>query len=455
MKVKSSFRDPSGFVFTEQGNVLRQVNAVYKNDYDLLMSSGLYEELVKDKLLIPHVETNKKREGAYKVLQPEKLSFISYPYEWAFSMLKDAALLTLEIQKHAIAHGMSLKDASAFNIQFVNARPTLIDTLSFEKYEEGKPWIAYKQFVEHFLVPLALMAYVDVRLVRLSQVFLDGIPVDLAASMLPFKTRFKPGLLFHVYAHAATSKKYSDKKLDSKAKSRKVGKRALLGIIDSLEGSIKKLTWNPAGTQWEDYYEEDKNNYKEEAMAHKAKLVETYLKKINAKKVWDMGANTGFFSRIAVKTGAEVVSFDIDFGAIEKNYRHIKRNEEKNVLPLFSDLTNPTPNVGWELSERDSLFERGPADCVLALAFIHHLAIPHNLPFSYLAEGFSQMGKYLIVEYIEKDDSQVQILLSNRKDIFDLYTKTDFEEAFGKHFKILEKTSIKNSLRTLYLMERK
>ncbi len=455
MKVKSSFRDPSGFVFTEQGNVFRQVNAVYKNDYDLLMSSGLYEELVKDKLLIPHVETNKKREGAYKVLQPETLSFISYPYEWAFSMLKDAALITLEIQKHAIAHGMSLKDASAFNIQFVNARPTLIDTLSFEKYEEGKPWIAYKQFVEHFLVPLALMAYVDVRLVRLSQVFLDGIPVDLAASMLPFKTRFKPGLLFHVYAHAATSKKYSDKKLDSKAKSRKVGKRALLGIIDSLEGSIKKLTWNPAGTQWEDYYEEDKNNYKEEAMAHKAKLVETYLKKINAKKVWDMGANTGFFSRIAVKTGAEVVSFDIDFGAIEKNYRHIKRNEEKNVLPLFSDLTNPTPNVGWQLLERDSLFERGPADCVLALAFIHHLAIPHNLPFSYLAEGFSQMGKYLIVEYIEKDDSQVQILLSNRKDIFDLYTKTDFEEAFGKHFKILEKTSIKNSLRTLYLMERK
>lgn len=455
MKVKSSFRDPSGFVFKEKEVVYRQVQEGYKSDYDMLMSSGLYDSLILEKLLISHKEVKSFSKDAYKTLQPEQVPFISYPYEWAFSMLKDAALLTLEIQKRALEYGMSLKDASAFNIQFIDGKPILIDTLSFEKYEEGKPWVAYKQFVEHFLAPLTLMAYVDVRLVRLFQVYLDGIPVDLAASMLPFKTRFKPGLLFHIYAHAATSKKYSDKKLDSKTKSRKISKRSLLGIIDSLESAVKGLLWNPSGTQWEDYYEQDKNNYKEEAMAHKAKLVETYLKKIKAKKVWDMGANTGFFSRIAVKTGAEVVSFDIDFGAIEKNYRHIRHNAEKNVLPLFSDLTNPTPAAGWELSERYSLFDRGIVDCVLALAFIHHLAIPHNLPFSYLSETFSKMGKYLIVEYIEKDDSQVQILLSSRKDIFDAYTKKDFEEAFSKQFKILERTSIKNSLRTLYLMEKK
>lgn len=446
-------------MFRENGVVHRQINEVYKKDYEKLMSSGLYDELVSQNLLIPHTEIKNARalskSNGYKVITPAAIPFISYPYEWVFSMLKDAALTTLEIQKRALAHGMSLKDASAFNIQFLQGKPILIDTLSFEVYEEGKPWIAYKQFVEHFLVPLTLMAYVDVRLIRLFSVYLDGIPVDLGASMLPFKAKLKPGLLFHIFAHAATSKKYSDKKLATSVKGKKVGKRALLGIIDSLEGAVKGLKWNPAGTEWEDYYEEDKNNYKEEARDHKGKLVSDYLKKIKAKNVWDMGANTGYFSRIAVGTGAEVISFDIDFGALEKNYRGIKSHNEAHILPLFSDLTNPSPGLGWELSERESLFDRGPADCVLALALIHHLAIPHNLPFSYLAETFSKMGKHVIVEFIEKDDSQVQILLSNRKDIFNTYCKKDFEEEFGKFFKIVSATPIRNSRRTLYLMGKK
>lgn len=453
--IKSSFRDPSGYVFSENGVVYRHINEVYKPDYEKLMSSGLYEELVLEKLLVPHKEVTKTRKDAWKVVLPDQIPFISYPYEWSFSMVKDAALATLEIQKRAISYGMSLKDASAFNIQFVNARPMLIDTLSFERYDDTKPWVAYKQFVEHFLSPLCLMAYGDVRLNRATAVFLDGIPVDLTASLLPLRARLKPSLLFHIFAHANSSKKYSDKGLEKRYKTRKFSKRALLGMVDNLEGAVKGLHWKPEGTQWEDYYEDDKNNYKTESRRHKAELVEKYLKKVKAKKVWDYGANTGFFSRVALKTGAEVLSFDIDFGAIEKHYLHIKANNENNVLPLFSDLTNPTPGVGWENEERLSLFERGPADAVLALAIIHHLAIPANTPFSYQAQAFSKMGKYLIVEYIEKDDSQVQILLSTREDKFETYTKKDFEAEFGEYFKILEKTAIKNSKRTLYLMERK
>ncbi len=454
--LKSSFRDPSGFIFTQNGEIFRQINEVYKSDYELLMSSGLYEELVSENLLIPHVEVEKhSRDTAWKVIKPQQIPFISYPYEWAFSMVKDAALATLEIQKRALAHGMSLKDASAFNIQFVEGHPVLIDTLSFETYEEGKPWVAYKQFVEHFLTPLALMAYIDVRLNRMSAVYLDGIPVDLAASMLPFKSKFNLRLLFHIFAHATSQKKYSNKKIGKDVVARKFSKHALMGLLDNLEGAVKSLSWNPAGTEWEDYYEEDKNNYKSESLKHKGELVESYLKSIKAKQVWDMGANTGYFSRIAKNTGAQVLSFDIDFGAIEKNYRDIKKHSEKNMLPLFSDLTNPTPSVGWENNERLSLFERGSADCVMALAFIHHLAIPHNIPFAYLAETFSKMGSHVIVEYIEKDDSQVQILLANRKDVFDHYTKNDFEQEFEKYFKILKATPIKNSKRTLYLMQKK
>lgn len=443
-------------MFTENGVVLRQVQDIYKKDYELLMSSGLYEELVAENLLIPHDEVKiPDASSAYKIIKPQQLSFISYPYEWAFSMVKDAALVTLEIQKRAISHGMSLKDASAFNIQFVGGRPMLIDTLSFEVYEEGKPWIAYKQFVEHFLTTLALMSYVDVRLNRMTSVFLDGIPVDLASSMLPLKSRLNLRLLFHVFAHASTQKKYSDKKIEKNIKARKFSKAALLGLIDNLEGAVKSLTWKPEGTQWEDYYEEDKNNYKTDALKHKGDLVEKYLKSVKPKSVWDMGANTGYFSKIAKGVGADVLSFDIDYGAIEKNYRDIKKHGEAHMLPLFSDLTNPTASVGWEGKERMSLFERGNADCVMALAFIHHLAIPFNIPFSYLAETFSKMGKYLIVEYIEKDDSQVQILLANRKDIFTHYTKHEFESEFETFFKILQATPIKNSRRTLYLMQAK
>lgn len=422
----------------------------------MLMNSGLYNELINEGYLVKHSEEKKKVDAlGWKVIMPEPIPFISYPYEWSFGMLKDAALLTLKIQKIALKHGMSLKDASAFNIQFFKGRPILIDTLSFEEYEEGKPWIAYKQFVEHFLNPLAIMAYTDTKLNRISSVFLDGIPLDVAAHMLPTKSKFNLSLLFHIHAHAKAQKKNSNKQLGAKLNKRSFGKRALIGMIDSLESCVRKLSWSPAGTQWEDYYEEDKNNYKSESFKHKASLVKKYVEEAKPKVMWDMGANTGYFSKIGADFGAQVMAFDVDYGAIEKNYRDLKKSDMPNLLPLFSDITNPTPAVGWENQERMSLEDRGPADVFMALALTHHLAITHNMPFSYQASCFAKLGKFVIVEYIEKDDSQVQILLANREDIFNQYTKKDFEEAFEQFFKTRHATPIKGTLRTLYLFERK
>jgi len=456
--IKSSFRDPNGFVFNYKGSVYRYINEAYKSDYDLFLSSGLYKRLVAKECIVSFDEakvSDPSVKDAWKIIKPQQIPFISYPYEWCFSMLKDAALLTLDIQRLALKHGMSLKDASAFNIQFVNGKPIHIDSLSFEKYDVGKPWVAYKQFIEHFLSPLLLMSMVDVRLNRLSSIFLDGIPVDLTASMLPFKSKLNISHLIHIFAHAKTQKQYADKKLGKTLDKRAVSLQSILGMLDDLERTIKKLSWTPEGTQWNDYYEEDKNNYNDESMMHKAELVEKFLKKTKAKHVWDMGANTGFFSNVALKLGTNVLSFDIDYGALEKNYHDIKTNTKKNILPLFSDLANPTPSVGWENAERQSLFERGPADTVMALALIHHLAISNNVPFPYLATCFAKMGKYLIVEFIDKQDSQVQILLANRKDIFPNYTKKDFEQAFLPYYTIKESVSIKGSKRTLYLMENK
>lgn len=458
-KIVSSFRDPSGFVFNQNGVVYRQINSNYKEDYKKFVDSGLYKKLSTEGLIVKHTEETGsdlfQTKDGFKVIRPTQIPFISYPYEWTFAMLKDAALLTLQIQKIALEYGMSLKDASAFNIQFLKGKPLLIDTLSFETYEEGKPWVAYKQFVEHFLCPLSLASMVDIQLIRMFSVFLDGIPVDLASSMLPFSSRLNLNLLVHIHAHASSKKRFSKKKIGSEYTSRNFGKRSLLGLIDSLEGAVSKCNWESRDTQWGEYYEEDNNNYTKESMPHKQKLVGDYLKEVKAKSVWDMGANMGNFSKIAAEMGAEVISFDYDYGALERNYKElVKADGQEKILPLFCDLTNPTPSTGWVNQERHSLFERGPADAVLALALIHHLAIPHNIPFVYLAQCFSKMGKYLVIEYIDKQDSQVQILLANRKDIFTNYTQEDFEKAFKQFFSIKRSVPIKGSKRVLYLMEK-
>jgi len=242
-----SFRDPSGFLFRHNGRLLRQVNACYADDLALLHSSGLYDALIEKELLIPHQEVTLEwaaTPAAVKVIEPEFLPFISYPYEWAFSQLKDAALATLRIQRLALKHGMTLKDASAFNIQFRQARPVFIDTLSFTAYREGNPWIAYRQFCQHFLAPLALMAHQDVRLGTLSRTHIDGIPLDLAAKLLPWSTRFQPSLFMHIHLHARSQKKHADSHDEansSKAKNTSVSRKSLDGIVDSLRGAVRKL----------------------------------------------------------------------------------------------------------------------------------------------------------------------------------------------------------------------
>ena len=186
-----SFRDPSGFVYERDGVLYRRVHRSYAAHYDRLMDSGLYAALVGDGLLVPHEEVGPRggEQDPYATLRPERVAFVSYPYEWCFSQLKDAALTTLRIQERALGFDMTLKDASAYNIQFHRGRPVLIDTLSFECYEEGVPWVGYRQLCQHFLAPLALMAHRDVRLGGLLRLHLDGIPLDLASTLLPARTR--------------------------------------------------------------------------------------------------------------------------------------------------------------------------------------------------------------------------------------------------------------------------
>jgi ribosomal protein L11 methylase PrmA len=449
----SSFRDPSGFLFRKDRHLLRQVNRIYQPDYDALIASGLYKFLTDKGWLIPHRESDAAPllpALAYKVIQPDPVRCISYPYEWCFSQLKDAALLTLKIAKAAIRHGMLLKDASAYNIQYHEGKPVLIDTLSFEKYVEGEPWIAYRQFCQHFLAPLALMAHTDVRLNQLMRVYIDGIPLALAAKLLPLRTRFSPGLALHLHMHAGLQEKAAPSAGGNNPQKR-VSRTALLGLIESLQDTARQLQWKAAGTEWVEYYEE--NNYTEDSFRAKKELVGEFLGRMKPGWIWDLGGNTGVFSRIAAGKGNDVICFDNDYGAVERNYLTAKAQKEIRLLPLVLDLTNPSPAIGWSNRERESFLERGPADGVLALAVVHHLAIGNNLPLDRIADFFALCGPQLIVEFIPKEDSQVRRLLSTRKDIFTEYTREKFEAVFQRVYTIEKSVPIPESKRILYLMK--
>lgn len=455
-KIPSSFRDPSGFLFKHSGNLYRQVNLCYKEEFDFLHKCGLYRELVNAGLLVSHEEIDfisAVPEKAYKVIRPQAVPFISYPYEWCFSQLKDAALLTLEILGKALAKGMSLKDASAYNIQFVDGKPIFIDTLSFERYEDGCPWVAYRQFCQHFLAPLALMSRTDIRLNQLFKAFIDGVPLELASTLLPFTSKFSISLGLHIHLHAHSQRKYASSPVHRDFIKRNFPRKSFYALLDSLYTSIGRLIWNPKGTEWFDYYDAN-NNYGEEGIIDKERVVSEFLNVISPNTVWDLGANTGRFSRIAA-AGSFVVAWDYDPGCVETNYRNVRLQKEKDILPLFLDISNPSPGIGWDNNERMSFIERGPADAALLLGVIHHLAISNNVPFDMIANLGSKISRSLIIEFVPKGDSQVQKLLSTRRDVFLDYSRDSFEADFEKYFRIVKSAEIKNTRRILYLMEKR
>ncbi|HTQ09256.1 MAG TPA: hypothetical protein VMI31_04225 [Fimbriimonadaceae bacterium] len=350
----------------------------------------------------------------------------------------------------AIGKGMSLKDATAYNVQFVDGRPIMIDTSSFEEYREGMVWVAYRQFCEHFLSPLLLMSRVDVRLARLQECFIDGIPIDLAASMVGRKTWLNPALLMHVGLHGKAQRGGKG----GPAKAGTMPRNALLGLITSLRQAVNTLKWTERDSPWSDY--SSASSYVETSAKHKHEIVTGYLSRLADKPalVWDLGANAGEFSRIFSSQGILTVAWDGDPAAVEHNYRHVKESGETNLLPLVQDFTSPSPSLGWANEERTSFLDRGPADLVLALALIHHLVIGNNVPLEKAAEFFARAGKSLIVEFVGPEDPRVKQLTASRTD-WHTYEQTAFEAAFETEFDVLSKDPIRESSRTLYLMRRK
>lgn len=442
----SSYKDPDAVVFIDGNKIYRKIYKPYIKTFNHLMQSGLYTKLTEEKLLIPHkiIEEN----DDYIIIEPQQL-FISYPWEWCFSKIKDAALATLEIQRIALDYNMSLKDANYFNIQFCENTPMLIDTTSFEEYQENEAWIAYRQFCENFITVLSLMSESDIRLKGLILSHIEGIPLDLASKLLPFKTKFNLGIFMHIHMHAKMQNKYSGsgKIINNTG----ISKEQLKIFIDNLYNTVQKFNLSTKETEWNNYY--SFTNYSEGSFEEKKRIVKDFYEKVKPDKVIDFGANTGVFSRLF--TNSIVYSLDIDELAVEQNYKTAKDNRESNIIPLVYDIANPSPSVGFENKERvDFLTRTGPVDMVSALALMHHLRISYNIPFKKQAEFFSAWGKYLVIEYVDKKDTKVENMLLNRTDVFEDYNIIKFEEDFSNFYKIIEKKTIGKDARILYLMER-
>jgi ribosomal protein L11 methylase PrmA len=453
--VPGSFRDPHGVVFRTANGVVRQVNKSYREHYDRLIASGLYAALVSAKLLVPHEElaTAGLLPGAYKVIKPRHVEFISYPYEWSFGQLKAAALTTLEIQTQALDFGMSLRDASAYNIQFVEGRATLIDTLSFETITPGEPWVAYRQFCEHFLAPLALIALRDHQLSRLLTIHLDGIPLELAVTLLPFRARLRPSLLLHLYAHARSQRRWKSRAAPATGGA-SFGDLAFRGLVASLRRAVSNLRWRRYATTWTGYYDEA-TSYSDQALAHKRAAVAKFIDEVRPRVVWDLGANTGAFSRLATERGCLTIAFDGDAACVETMQNAVAAGAEPRLLPLVTDITNPSPGLGWAHRERESLLTRGPADLVMALALIHHLAIGNNVPLALIVELLADVGRFAILEFVPRHDAQARRLLASRRHDFPDYEEGRLEDALAARFVTLQRVPIADSTRTLYLLQRR
>ncbi len=448
----SSYRDPSGFVFRKSGIVYRQVNKVFQEHFDLFISSGCYEQLQQKGWLIPHENIKENISGNdqwYATLQPEPIAFISYPYEWSFDMLKDAALLTLAIMKQSLAFGMILKDATPYNIQWHNGKLIFIDTLSFEKYDETMPWIAYRQFCENFLSPLLLAHHTRMPLQEMLLAYSDGIPLALTQALLPWQTRFSVHTYLHIHLHA----KYSLKPPSQPGKKAVFSRQKLLNLVASLEVLITKLKLPENKSTWSGYYEEA--SQRTDYLEQKKKIIQSWLEKISpVTTAADLGANKGEFSKLTAAKNIQTIAADFDAHCINVLYNEIKERGEKHILPLILDLSKPSPAIGVNNEERDSFVERTHADLVLALALIHHLAIGKNIPLEKIAELFQRICHFLIIEFVPKSDEKIRLMLAGKKDIYTQYNEANFTIAFQRYFTILEKETITTTGRNIYLMKK-
>lgn len=439
------------------GRVFRGIYHHSQEDWNYFSTSSLFRELQQEHLLIPtHAVDIDARfppeivEACATVVEHERVPFVSYPYEWPFGMLKDAALLQLDILERCLRHDFILKDSSAFNVQFIGPEPIFIDVLSVARLEPGEPWIGYNQFCKMFLYPLMLQAYKQVPFQTWLRSELEGFDPLTFSRLMSGRDLLRPGVFMHVYLQAWMQKKLAAARTSIRSKIKKAGvpKNAIANNIHSLRRLVGKLDMKDRDSVWADYTWT--HSYSDTALQQKEDFVRQAMSRQHARLVWDLGCNIGNFSRIAGEHADYVVAMDADHSSIERLYHSLKREGRKNILPLVMNLANLSPDQGWGGNERQSPPARRKPDLTLCLALVHHMAISANVPIAAFITWLANLGTSLIIEFVSKEDPMVKQLLLNKDDTYDDYNRPFFENCLGKFFQVQESMVLTGGTRVLY-----
>lgn len=444
-----SFRDPDGRVFRRDGRVLRGLSARGAAEWKAASAAAFYKAAVEARRLVRSEERPAEAPWAL-VLEHEEIPAVSYPYEWGFAMLRDAALLTLDLQLEALASGFTLKDGTPYNVQFVGTRPTFIDVGSFERLRPGAVWAGYRQFCEQFLYPLMLRAHRGMPHGPWLRGRLEGVRAAEAAALLGLPALLKPGVFSHVFlqgrlqtGHAADA---SD--LRSELAAAGAGPDVLAAGLRRLRDVVAGLAWEPPASAWSGYGRGE--HYSASDLEAKAAFVREAVAARPRRLAWDLGANRGDYARDLAEHAGTVLALDGDASAHEGLYRSLKAAGESRILPLHMDLADPSPDQGWGGGERGRLERRAPPDFVLALAVLHHLRLGAGVPAAELAAWLAGLGAEAVVEFASKDDPAAKRLLARKDDRYDDWTPAAFEAALAPRFETLRRAELCGGLRVLY-----
>lgn len=452
-----SFRDPAARVVRHQGSVYRLLTQVALDDWLLLSAKDFFRVRTQDGSIVGtrRVELHEAQaqpgdDRWAAALRHDTIPFVSYPYEWAYSMLRDGAALQLELLLDALAEGMTLKDGTAYNIQWQGCDPVFIDTPSFEKFEAGSAWAGYRQFCETFLYPLMLSAYRQLPFQLLLRGRLDGIEPEVCRAALSLRDYLRPGVLKHVLLHANLDRRHRNDSQNVRTDMRRMefNSEVVATNARSMLRLVRGLPVPAVSSEWSEYVK--LTHYDEEARVQKDRFVSAVTEARPRAMVWDLGSNTGKYSRMAARNAESVVAFDSDSASIELLYRQLKADGTSNILPLQLNLVDPSPGLGWRGRERLPIEKRATPDLVLCLALVHHVALGSNIPLAEFIDWLASLGAELVIEFVDKEDPMAQRLLRNKGDIFPGYDRAQFEQCLGACFDDVHSQVIQGGLRVLY-----
>lgn len=451
-----SFRDRDGRIYLHGQRIFRGLSESALQDFQALSQTSFYRKFSESGALVgtnvleagdnPLPDELKQQWAGF--LEHERVDVVSYPYEWPFGMLKAAALLQLELTEAAIRENFTLKDATPYNVQFLGGKAVFIDIASFEPLAEGEPWAGYRQFCEMFLFPLMLQAYKGVDYQPFMRSRIDGVDVQTAGRLFGLRDRFRKGVASNVWLQAKLDRRYggSSENVRSSLKSAGFNRELILVNIRKLKKLVGSLEWQGDGSEWGDY--ESFHNYSEEDHARKEEFIASCVEQGSPGTVWDIGCNTGQFSRIAAARCSQVVATDIDHFAVERLFRNPET--PRNILPLVQNVADPSPNWGWRNLERRDLQHRAHPGMVLCLALIHHVVITANIPLAEFIAWLADVTDQLVIEFVSREDDKVQTLLRNKEDKYWDYSREFLEEQLSGYFDIAEQIELRDGLRHLY-----